>query len=254
MAHPEILALIPARGGSKSIPRKNVMVVAGRPLIAYSIQHGLCAPSITRTLVSTDDPEIAAIAREYGAEVPFLRPRCLAGDFSTDLEVFRHALDWLREHQGYEPELVVHLRPTTPVRSVSLIESAILMMLAVPEADCLRSVSLAEQTPYKMWKLDGRSLRPVVEDPGLPDAHSLPRQALPLAYAQNGYLDIVRPHTVLELGSMSGRHVLPLIMEDKVHDLDYADQIPELERALLAVQPPSLRPLDHGPVEFRWPH
>src|SRR4249919_39335 len=111
-----ILALIPARGGSKSIPRKNLLPIAGKPLIAYSIEHALMSQHVTRTVVSTDDPEIASVARACGAEVPFMRPAEFAQDLSTDLEVFRHALTWLREHERYECGLVVHLRPTGPVR------------------------------------------------------------------------------------------------------------------------------------------
>ena len=114
----EIMALIPARGGSKSIPRKNLMMIAGKPLIAYSIEHALQSRYVTRTIVSTDDPEIADVARGLGAEVPFLRPSEFAQDLSPDIDVFRHALTWLRDRQGYQCELVVHLRPTGPVRRV----------------------------------------------------------------------------------------------------------------------------------------
>src|SRR5262249_23521143 len=114
----EVLALVPARGGSKGLTRKNVLPLAGKPLVAHTIATALQAATITRTVVSTEDDEIAAVAREYGAEVPFMRPVELAGDESLDLEVFEHALSWLAREQGYEPELVVHLRPTCPVRRV----------------------------------------------------------------------------------------------------------------------------------------
>jgi N-acylneuraminate cytidylyltransferase len=229
----EVLALIPARGGSKSVPRKNVLPLAGKPLIAWSIGHALACRSVTRTVVSTDDEEIAGVARQYGAEVPFTRPAEFATDTATDLVVFRHALEWFAKHEGYRPELVVHLRPTGPVRSVHLIEQAIEAMLTHPEADALRSVSLAEQTPYKMWRTDGPYLVPALTLPGLAEAHSMPRQALPPVYWQNGYVDVIRPRAILEHGSMVGTRVLPFIIEDLPHDLDYADQIPALERALL---------------------
>ena len=97
---PEILALIPARGGSKSIPRKNLLFLNGLPLIAYSIAHALGSRHVTRTIVSTDDEKIARVAREFGAEVPFMRPAEFAGDDSPDLDVFRHALTALREREG----------------------------------------------------------------------------------------------------------------------------------------------------------
>jgi len=133
----EILALIPARGGSKGIPRKNIKVVAGKPLIAYSIEQALASRFITRTIVSTDDPEIAQVAREFGAKVPFMRPGEFAQDLSPDIDVFRHALKWLRDRDGYACDLVVHLRPTGPVRRVELIDQAIELILNDPEADSL---------------------------------------------------------------------------------------------------------------------
>jgi CMP-N,N'-diacetyllegionaminic acid synthase len=231
---PEVLALIPARGGSKSVPRKNLLSVAGKPLIAYSIGHALACASVTRTIVSTDDVEIAEVAEQFGAEVPFMRPAEFATDFATDLDVFRHALQWLGEEQGYVPELIVHLRPTGPVRDVALIERAIGLMLKHPEADALRAVGLAEQTPYKMWRIEDSFLRPLIELPAFREAHSMPRQKLPAAYWQNGYVDIVRPRTVIELDSMVGHVVLPFVIEGRIHELDYPDQIPALERAVIA--------------------
>lgn len=229
---PEVLSLIPARGGSKSIPRKNLLRVCGKPLVVYAIEHALgCAP-ITRTVVSTDDDEIAEVARAAGAEVPFRRPAEYASDTATDLDVFRHALSWLRDAEEYEPELVVHLRPTGPVRDVARIERAIAALLARPDADALRSIELAEQTPYKMWRIENGLLKPVAELPGYPEVHSTSRHELPLVYWQNGYVDVVRPRTVLELGSMCGRTVLPFVIDAPVPDLDYPDQIPAFERAV----------------------
>ena len=120
----DVLALIPARGGSKSVPRKNLLPVAGHPLIAYSIMHAKACPSITRIIVSTDDDEIAQVAQSYGAEVPFKRPADAASDTATDFQVFHHALTWLAEHEAYVPELVVHLRPTGPGRETAAPEAA----------------------------------------------------------------------------------------------------------------------------------
>jgi CMP-N,N'-diacetyllegionaminic acid synthase len=239
----QVMALIPARGGSKSVPRKNLLPVAGRPLIAYSIMHAQACRSITRIVVSTDDEEIAEVARSCGAEVPFKRPAEAASDTATDYQVFRHALEWLAAHEGYVPELVVHLRPTGPVRQPALIERAVQLMLANTEADALRSVGTAEQTPYKMWRIEDSFLRPLIELPGYPEAHSMPRQKLPIAYWQNGYVDIVRPRTITELESMTGSVVLPFVVEGKIHELDYVDQIPALEEAvkswLAGVEPAS---------------
>src|SRR5262245_53413926 len=111
---PSVIAIVPARGGSKSIPRKNIRPLGGVPLIAYSIEAGLTAHSVDRVVVSTDDEEIAAIARAYGADVPFMRPSEIAGDRTTDLPVFQHALRWLASYDAWMPEIVVQLRPTSP--------------------------------------------------------------------------------------------------------------------------------------------
>ncbi len=229
---PSVLALVPARGGSKSVPRKNVLPIAGKPLITYSIEQALGASRITRTVVSTDDREIAEVARAAGAEVPFVRPSEYAEDDSTDFDVLFHALGWLAWNEGYVPDLVVHLRPTEPVRDVARIDRAIEAMLSHPEADSLRSVSVAEQSPFKMWDLEGPYLSPLLRVEGLREAHSMPRQRLPMAYRQNGYVDIVRSGTILVLGSICGERVLPFFVEHDVPGLDYLEQVAELERAL----------------------
>ncbi len=228
----EVLALIPARGGSKGIPRKNLHPLAGKPLIAYSIEQALAAETVTRTVVSTDDPEIAEVARAAGAEVPFVRPAELARDDSPDLEVFRHALLWLRDHESYEPELVVHLRPTNPVRRVERIDEAVRALAGDPSADSLRSVSWPEQTPYKMWRIAHGYLDPLLEAAGVPDAHSMPRQSLPEVWWQNGYVDVLRPRTVLELGSMAGARVLPFVVDEPFVEIDYEDALARAEALL----------------------
>jgi N-acylneuraminate cytidylyltransferase len=231
-----VLALIPARGGSKGIPRKNVMCVAGKPLIAYSIQQAQASRRIRRVLVSTDDPEIAEVSRAWGAEVPFLRPAEFAQDMSPDIDVFRHALGWLAAQEGYRPELVVHLRPTGPARRVELVDAAIDLLSAHPEADAVRSVSPPIQTPYKMWRLgaDG-CLEPLLRLEGVADCQSIPRQRLPKVYWQNGYVDVIRPRAVLEKDSMWGTRVLPFMVEEPLLELDYPEDIPAVEAALRAL-------------------
>lgn len=231
---PHILALIPARGGSKSIPRKNLLPINGKPLIAYSIAQALASGAITRTVVSTDDPEIAAVARACGAEVPFMRPAALAQDDSTDLDVFDHALRVLGD-TGYDCDAVVHLRPTGPVRRVEVIDAAIAALMARPDADCLRSVSTPLQTPFKMWVKSGDFLEPVRRVPGMPEAHSAPRQQLPEVFWQNGYVDIIRPRVILDERSMTGRRVLPFVIHEPIHELDYPEDVPALEAALRQV-------------------
>jgi CMP-N,N'-diacetyllegionaminic acid synthase len=231
----EVLALIPARGGSKSIPLKNLLMVAGKPLIAHTIEQALNSRRITRTIVSTDHEEIAAVAREFGAEVPFMRPTEFALDLSPDIDVFRHAVEWLRDHQGYEPELIVHLRPTGPVRRVELIDQAIETMLSAAAVDSLRSVNRAVQTPYKMWSVDQGILRPLLQLEGTTEPYNLPRQQLPQVYWQNGYVDIVRPRTVLR-GLMSGGSILPFIVDEPMLEIDYEGDVAKVEEALLKLR------------------
>jgi CMP-N-acetylneuraminic acid synthetase len=224
---PEVLALVPARSGSKSLPHKNIRAFRGKPLLAHSILQALEAETVGRVVVSTDSAEYAEIARAYGAEVPFLRPAELAGDLSTDLEVFQHALRWLAEHQGYRPDICVHLRPTYPTRTAADIDAAVRLLAARPDADSVRSVAPAPLTPYKMWRMgeDG-FLRPLLEHDA-PEAYNLPRQALPLVHMQNAAVDVVRAGVVLERGSMTGTRILGYAMPD----FDDIDDWRDFERA-----------------------
>lgn len=226
---PTILALIPARGGSKSIPRKNLLPLLNKPLIAWSIQHALNSEHINRVIVSTDDEEIRDVAIEYGAEAPFTRPIELSQDLSTDLECFTHALNWLSKEEGYQPDLVVHLRPTGPARTIENIDRAISIFLENMDCDSLRSVSLADQTPFKMWLHKENRLLPAMQSDH--DLSSTPRQMLEKVYWQNGYIDIVRPNTILKLKSMTGKNILPFIINN-IKDIDYFHDIPIVEEHL----------------------
>ena len=218
----EVLALIPARGGSKGIPRKNIRLFAGHPLIAYSIAAGLQAETVTRVIVSTDDEEIAAIAREYGAEVPFLRPAHLALDDTPDYPVFLHALRWLEEREGYRPDIIVQLRPTSPIRPRDLVDRGVRLLLEHPEADSVRAVVPSGQNPFKMWRIeDDGYMRPLLSVEGIPEPYNTPRQRLPQTFWQTGHLDVMWHRTLLEKGSMTGRRILPLLVEPRYTvDLD----------------------------------
>lgn len=234
-AHLKILALIPARGGSKSVPRKNLLQMLGRPLLAWSIHHAQTSRYVDRVIVSTEDEEIAQVAKSWGAETPFLRPTEFAQDLSPDIDVFYHALQWLQANEDYVPDLVVHLRPTGPARRVSKIDEALEKIVNQPDADSLRSVSLAKQTPYKMWFLqDSAHMKPVIMHSAIKESHSVARQMLPEVYSQNGYVDIIRATSILEKGSMVGNHTVPFVISEDVPDLDYWDDIPKVEAALRA--------------------
>ncbi|MCY2993454.1 MAG: acylneuraminate cytidylyltransferase family protein [Planctomycetota bacterium] len=231
----EVLALVPARGGSKSIPRKNVRLVNGKPLIAWSIEHGVEARTITRVICTTDDDEIAAVAKRFGAEVPFRRPSAISGDVAVDFEFHLHALEWLRDHEGYVPDLVVHLRPTHPIRRPATLDRAVELLAAHPEADSLRAVRLAVFTPYKMWRRgDDGFLVPLLTIEGMPDPYNMPRDILPPVVQQDGYVDITRPRTVFEQGTTTGRRILPFPVDDEpVVDIDYPQELAEAERLLI---------------------
>ena len=220
---PEILAIIPARGGSKGIPRKNIRLFSGFPLIAWSIAAGLQSEMVTRTIVSTDDEEIASVAREWGAETPFLRPVEFAQDQTTDLPVFEHALKWLAEHENYRPDVVVQLRPTSPIRPTGCVDAAIRTLFTHPDADSVRGVVPAGQNPHKMWRLPQGEIGPMqnlLDVPGLDEPYNAPRQSLPPVYWQTGHIDAVRTATILG-GSMSGKTIYPLVIDPRYTvDLD----------------------------------
>ena len=213
----EILALIPARGGSKGIPRKNIRSFAGYPLIAWSIAAAKQAACVTRVIVSTDDEEIALIAREYGAETPFLRPAEFAQDNTTDLPVFEHALQWLEEKEGYQPEIVVQLRPTSPIRPKDCVDSAVKILIEHEDADCVRGVVPAGQNPHKMWRFAGedKPMKPLLEVEGIPEPYNAPRQILPLVYWQTGHIDAIRVSTIKQKKSLTGDVIYPLIIDPR---------------------------------------
>src|SRR5262249_9177763 len=160
-------------------------------------------------IISTDDEEIAAIARRSGADVPFMRPPALARDETHDLPVFQHALEWLATYEHHIPEVVVQLRPTTPLRPPDCVDTAVEKLRTDRTADSVRGVVRALENPYKMWTLqaDG-TMAPLLDSEG-PEAFNRPRQELPVIYWQTGHIDAVRTATILEKRSMSGRRILP---------------------------------------------
>lgn len=233
MTDSQVLTLIPARGGSKSIPRKNIRPLAGFPLIAYSIAAGLAAETVTRVLVSTDDAEIANIARQYGAETPFLRPAEFSQDQTPDLPVFQHALEWLEEHEGWQPDIVVQLRPTSPFRRVMHIDQAVYRLLERPDADAVRTVCVPFQNPFKMWRIQADGLMQPLVDIGVPEPYNMPRQALPEVYWQTGYVDAAWSDTILQKNSMTGERIIPLVIDPSEWiDIDSADDWRRAERLL----------------------
>lgn len=214
---PEVLAIIPARGGSKGIPRKNIRSFAGYPLIAYSIEAARTSHSVTRVIVSTDDEEIAAVARTWGAETPFLRPAEFASDNAVDLTAFQHALTWLAEHENYHPDVVVQLRPTSPIRPRTMVDDAVNLLLTHPDADSVRGVVPTGQNPHKMWRIPEKDspMKPLLQVEGIPEPYNAPRQILPQVYWQTGHIDAIRPDAILKKQSMSGDVIYPLLVDPR---------------------------------------
>lgn len=213
-----IYTVIPARGGSKSIPKKNIQLLNGKPLIAHTIEYSLKCTLVNHTVVSTDSEEIAEIARSYGAEVPFIRPEELAQDDTPDYPVFRHALNTLEELYSEQIDVVVLLRATSPLRPSGLIERGIALLKRFSEASSVRSVTPCKQHPFRQWKINGEYI--VGYEREVFEPYNIPRQQLPPVYYQTGDLEIVRRQTLLD-GSISGKRVLPLIIKpEEMVDID----------------------------------
>ena len=185
-----IVAVIPARAGSKGVPGKNVRDVCGHPLLAYTIEAAMQSTRIDRVLVSTDAEDIAGIGRAYGAEAPFLRPAHLATDSAPDGGVIAHATDWLEAH-GATPTLIVHLRPTLPLRDPAVVDRAIEIFAGHREATSLRSAHEAPESPYKWFVRDEAGFFQSFRNPDGVDYANLPRQLVPEVFVPDGYVDVL---------------------------------------------------------------
>lgn len=209
-----IIALIPARAGSRSIPKKNIVDLGGYPLIAFSIAAAKMSKLISRVIVSTDSEEIAGIARNYGAEVPFIRPTEFATDKAGDLGVVRHAFEWLKSDEKFEPEYLVYLRPTTPLRDPDLIDKAVQNLIARQEATCLRSAHELSEPLYKFFGKQGDFFVGLFPEDSRPEYYNLPRQSFPPIYHPDGYVDIWKRKTIIETEKLHGPKILSFISSD----------------------------------------
>lgn len=227
MQNSEIIAIIPARSGSKGVPGKNIRFLGGYPLIAYAIAAAKLSKSIKRAIVSTDSEKIAEIARKFGAETPFLRPGSISQDNSTDLELFQHAIAWFKDCDGGIPDFMVHLRPTTPLREPAEIERAISLIIEQPDSTALRSAHELAESPHKVFQLDSEGIfKGFFPDDPRPEYYNLPRQSFPKAYYPNGYIDIVRPEIIERDNVLHGKRILgfitaPATEVDRIDDLEY---------------------------------
>lgn len=239
-----ILAIIPARGGSKSIPRKNIKLLGGYPLIAYSIAAGLNSKFIDRVIVSTDDEEIARIAERWGAEVPFIRPAELAEDHVTDLPVFEHAIRWLEQNDNYHADIILQLRPTSPFRPKGCVDEAIELLLQNPEADSVRGVTPSGQNPYKMWRVENNRLVPLLNGE-FDEPYNMPRQKLPATFWQTGHIEVIRYETIMHKNSMTGDYIIPFVINSKYAiDLDNLQQWQYAEFLLESIETKIYHPLE----------
>src|SRR3989344_6506922 len=238
----KILALIPARAGSRGIPRKNLAPLGRHPLMAYSIGVACLSKYINRIVVTTDSEEFAEVARNYGAETPFLRPAKYATDIAGDMEYHVHAIDWLQKREGNVPDYVVHLRPTTPARDWRVVDQAIEIALKNPQASAVRTAHLTVRTVYKTFRIKkGYAVFFGTDDFGKKyvESMNISRQFVPETYEINGYADVVRPSVLAKTGFLHGGKIIPLIIP-KTADIDSME---DFKFALELFKGPAYKPL-----------
>ncbi len=227
----KVIALIPARSGSKGVPNKNTRLLGGHPLIEWSIRAARKAKLIDRVIVSTDSREYADLSIRLGAEAPFLRPAEISGDRATDHDFVAHALDWLKVNGG-EPAYIVHLRPTTPFRNADVIDDAIRKYQISGTATALRSVHEMSESAYKTFEIaaDGR-LKRVGTDSTALDAANNARQQFPATYQANGYVDVLSTQFIRAKHLIHGDWVLAFATLAVV-EVDTEDDFAHLEYQL----------------------
>lgn len=221
----KIIAIIPARGGSKGLPGKNIIPLGGKPLIAHSIEVAKKSKLVERVIVTTDDEKIAKVAQKYGAEIPFIRPAELAQDDTPPGPVLVHTLEFLKKKEGLKPEIIVWLEPPCPFRTAQEVDEAVWILQSDPEADSLRSVIEPFQNPFKSWTLEGAYLKPLIEKKGQA-LHTGPRQKTQKVYWQNGAIFLLKYDTIMKKGNFFGDKILPYFMpSDRFVDIDKREDL-----------------------------
>ncbi len=225
----KVLALIPARAGSKGVANKNMRSLGGYPLLAWSIAVCRKSATIDRVIVSTDSPDYTALAQKLGAEAPFLRPPEISSDRAPDHDFIIHALDWLAA-RGEEPDYVVHMRPTTPLRDPRRVDEAVrTFMNAANNATALRSVQEMPESAYKTFEIvQGGQLKRIGSDSTVLDAANNARQQFPKTYQANGYVDVLATSFIRKTGLIHGDHVMPFVTPTVV-EVDTEDDFAHLE-------------------------
>ena len=205
----KVLGIVGARSGSKSIPHKNIKPLLGKPLMAWIIEAAKNSKYVTRLILSTDSPEYAEIGKKYGAETPFLRPAELAKDSVPDFDYLHHAAVWMRDNANFQADIILRLPPTTPLCKPESIDACVELLINNPEADSSRTITSASKHPYKLWRTEGKYLKPFLSEEytGLKDAHNMPRQIFPAAFS---HVDVIalRWNTLVNQKAMAGEKIL----------------------------------------------
>lgn len=222
----EIVSLIPARAGSRSIKNKNIVELNKHPLIAYSILVSKLSKYITQTIVTTNGYLIAEISMFYNAHVPFIRPNIYATDTSPDTDYILHFLNWCKENNYQIPKYIIQLRPTSPYRNSKVIDEAIELIMHVSKATSLRSAHKIAEPPYKYFKLNNGYWEGYMNNSL--EQTNLPKESFEPAYKPNGYVDIIKPEVLLETGSLYGDKILSFITEEIV-EIDSENELKLLE-------------------------
>lgn len=222
-----IVALIPARSGSKSIKDKNIILYKNKPLIYHSIQIAKKSNLVNRVIVSTDSKKYAKLSIKFGAEAPFLRPKKISKDNSNDSGWIFHAINYLIAKENYYPDLIIHLRPTSPNRELKIFERGIKWFLKnIDSSTSMRSVSTFSQPPQKLFKIRKKFLTGFFNNKYKGEYHSRPRQDYPQTYLPNGYIDILKTSYILKSKKIYGNKILsyvtnPTLDIDTKQDLKY---------------------------------
>jgi|TARA_B110000858_G_C17797475_1_gene473290 N-acylneuraminate cytidylyltransferase len=231
-----IVALIPARGGSKGIKNKNIINILGKPLISHTIISAKKIKQIDEIYVSTDSPKIKKISEKFGAKVPFLRPKKYSTDNSEDLEVFKHFYKWYLKKEKKKIDLIIHLRATSPFRKVEIINKAINIIKRDINVSSLRSFQRSPFSPFKMWERKNNLATPFVNKKiNGKEAHSQGRQLLPDVFCHTPYIDIIKPDLTINRGSMVGEKTYFFLIDkknDRFIDIDTKDDLIRLKKSI----------------------
>lgn len=209
----KILAIIPARSGSKRVKNKNIKLLGGKPLIIHTIEQAQKSNYINKIVITTDGQEIAEVAKKSKADV-IIRPPEISGDGSTEYEYYNHVLTTLKVEEDYEPDLIVNLYPTSPFRKTETIDRAIERIISFPEAECLRSVRKCSEHPYKMWRVIGEFLEPFVPSKNH-NLHTFSTQLFPEVYIQNASIYIIKTDAFHRHKATIGNNILSFVMGDE---------------------------------------